>query len=100
MRLPLAEAVVSANETVSATCTPDLRFFSFNGWFSSSVRDVNEGLSVVAFALRPSLLLSSRPRRRSLPRCWCGGSSFPREWGWSPVCNGTLLRARCNSFEY
>jgi hypothetical protein len=34
---------------------------------------VNEGLSAVAFALRPSLLLSSRPRRRSLSRCWCSG---------------------------
>jgi hypothetical protein len=34
---------------------------------------VNEGLSAVAFALRPSLLLSSRPRQRSLSRCWCSG---------------------------
>jgi hypothetical protein len=35
--------------------------------------DVNEGLSAVAFALRPSLLLSSRPRWRSLSRWWCRG---------------------------
>ena len=34
-----------------------------NGWFSSFV---GEGLSAAAFALRPSLQLSSRPRRRSL----------------------------------
>jgi hypothetical protein len=34
---------------------------------------VNEGLSAVAFALRPSLLLSSRPRQRSLSRCWYSG---------------------------
>jgi hypothetical protein len=34
---------------------------------------VNEGLSAVAFALRPSLLLSSRTRRRSLSRWWCSG---------------------------
>jgi hypothetical protein len=34
---------------------------------------MNEGLSAVAFALRPSLLLSSRLRRRSLSRCWCNG---------------------------
>jgi hypothetical protein len=34
---------------------------------------VNEGLPAVAFALGPSLLLSCRPRRRSLPRCWCSG---------------------------
>jgi hypothetical protein len=31
---------------------------------------------------------------------WYGGCSFLREWIRSPVCNGTLLRARCNSFEY
>jgi hypothetical protein len=30
----------------------------------------------------------------------CGGCSFLREWTRSPVCNGTLLRARCNSFKY
>jgi hypothetical protein len=35
--------------------------------------DVNEGLPAVAFALGPSLLLSCRPRRRSLSRCWCSG---------------------------
>jgi hypothetical protein len=35
--------------------------------------DVNEDLPAVAFALGPSLLLSCRPRRRSLPRCWCSG---------------------------
>jgi hypothetical protein len=34
---------------------------------------VNEGLPAVAFALRPSLLLSSHPRQRSLSRCWCSG---------------------------
>jgi hypothetical protein len=32
--------------------------------------DVNEGLPEAAFALGPLLLLSCRPRRRSLPRCW------------------------------
>jgi hypothetical protein len=35
--------------------------------------DANEGLPAVAFALGPSLLLSCRPRRRSLPRYWCSG---------------------------
>jgi hypothetical protein len=30
-----AEAVASADETVSATCAPGLRLFGFNGWFSS-----------------------------------------------------------------
>jgi hypothetical protein len=33
-----AEAVASADETVSATCTPDLQLFGFNGWFSSPMR--------------------------------------------------------------
>jgi hypothetical protein len=31
-----AEAVASTDETVSATCAPDLRLFGFNGWFLSS----------------------------------------------------------------
>jgi hypothetical protein len=30
-----AEAVASADETVSGTCAPDLRLFGFNSWFSS-----------------------------------------------------------------
>jgi hypothetical protein len=30
----------------------------------------------------------------------CGDCSFLWEWTRSPVCNGTLLRARCNSFKY
>jgi hypothetical protein len=33
-----AEAVASADETVSATCAPDLQLFGFNGRFSSPVR--------------------------------------------------------------
>jgi hypothetical protein len=40
-----AEAVASADETVSATCTPGLRLFSFNGWFSSPVRGHERGPS-------------------------------------------------------
>jgi hypothetical protein len=43
VRLPLAEAVASTNETVSATCAPDLRLFGFNGWFSSPVRGRERG---------------------------------------------------------
>ena len=89
MRLPTAEVVASADETVSATC----------------VGDGGEGLFTVAFALRQSLLLSSRPRRRSLSLLvqwsstsrlefvisqplWCGGSSFLWEWSWGPVRKG------------
>jgi hypothetical protein len=63
----------SADDIVSATCALGLRLFGFNGWFSSPVRGVNEGLPAAAFALGPSLLLSCRPRRRSLPCCWCSG---------------------------
>jgi hypothetical protein len=42
VRLPTA-AVASADETVSATCAPDLRLFGFNGWFSSPVRGHERG---------------------------------------------------------
>jgi hypothetical protein len=38
-----AEAVASADETVSATCAPNLRLFGFNGWFSSPVRGRERG---------------------------------------------------------
>jgi hypothetical protein len=37
VRLPTAEGVASADETVSATCAPDLQLFGFNGLFSSLV---------------------------------------------------------------
>jgi hypothetical protein len=40
---PSAEAVASADETVSATCAPDLRLFGFIGWFSSLVRGRERG---------------------------------------------------------
>jgi hypothetical protein len=40
---PSAEAVASADETVSATCTTDLWLFGFNGWFSSPVRGRERG---------------------------------------------------------
>jgi hypothetical protein len=43
VRLPLAEAVASADETVSATCAPDLQLFGFNGWFSSIVMGCERG---------------------------------------------------------
>jgi hypothetical protein len=38
-----AEAVASTDETVRATCAPDLRLFGFNGWFSSPVRGRERG---------------------------------------------------------
>jgi hypothetical protein len=96
------EEVVSADETASATCTPDLRLFGFNGWFSSFM---GEGLSAAAFALKPLLQLSSRLRQRSLslllerlptshpefviPQALrCGGCSYLWEWNRSPTCRG------------
>jgi hypothetical protein len=38
-----AEAVASADETIHATCAPDLWLFGFNGWFSSPVRGHERG---------------------------------------------------------
>jgi hypothetical protein len=74
---------------------------------------VGEGLPTAAFALRSSLLLFSRLRRRSLslllqrspashpefvvpqaPRC--GGCSYSRGWNRSSVCNGTLSAGVCS----
>jgi hypothetical protein len=74
---------------------------------------VGEGLVIAASALRSSLLLFSRPKQRLLsllvqwsrashlefvvPQAlWCGGSSYPREWNWSSVCNGTLSMGVCS----
>jgi hypothetical protein len=42
VRLPTT-AIASADETVGASCAPDLRFFGFNGWFSSPVRGRERG---------------------------------------------------------
>jgi hypothetical protein len=38
VRLPTAAVVASADNTVSATCAPDLWLFGFNVWFPSPVR--------------------------------------------------------------
>jgi hypothetical protein len=43
VRLPPAESVAFADETVSATCAPDLRLFGFNGWLSSVIRGRERG---------------------------------------------------------
>ena len=40
---PSAEAVVSADETIKATCALDLWLFGFNGWFSSPMRGRGRG---------------------------------------------------------
>jgi hypothetical protein len=117
VRLPTA-AVASADETVSATCARGLRLFGFNGWFSSPMRGHERGPfsnsvcpeAIAAAVLPPetevvvALLVQWSPASHLelvIPQAfWCGGCSFLQEWTWSPVCIGTLLRARCNSFRY
>jgi hypothetical protein len=118
VRLPTAAVVASADETVSATCAPGLQLFGFNGWFSSPMRGCERGPSsgsvcpeAIDAAVEPpetevvvALLVQWSPASHLefvIPQAsWCGGCSFLQEWTWSPVCNRTLLRARCNSFKY
>jgi hypothetical protein len=95
--------VASADETISATWTRTSGLLALMA--CPHPPDRGEGLFTVAFALGQSLLLSSRPRRRSLSLLvqWspasrlelvflqplrCGGSSFLREWSRSPICKG------------
>jgi hypothetical protein len=113
-----AEVVVaregfSADETVGATCGRTPGSLAVMACPRSSCGGVGEGLSTTASALRSSLLLFSRPKRRSLSLLvqWspashlefvipqalrCGGCSYPREWNRSPVCNGTLNMGVCS----
>jgi hypothetical protein len=108
------EAVASADETVSATCAPDLRLFGFNGWFSSPVRGRERGPfsssvcheAIVAAVLPPetevvaTLLVERSPASYPefvIPQAlWCRGCSYSREWNRSPVCNGTLSMGVCS----
>jgi hypothetical protein len=107
-----AEVVVarggfSADETVGATRGQTSGSLALTACPHPSSGDVGEGLLTTVFALRSSLLLFSRPRRRSLPllmerspashpefvvsqALWCRCCSYPREWNRSPVRNGTL----------
>jgi hypothetical protein len=76
------------------------------------IRGTEHGRIVFTPWERAPLLLFSRPKRRSLsllvqrsaashlefvvPQAlWCGGSSYPREWNRSSVCNGTLSMGVC-----
>jgi hypothetical protein len=103
----------SADETVDATCGWTPGSLALTACPRTSCGDVGEGLLTAAFALRSSLLLFSRPRRRSLsllvqwlsashlefvvPQAlWCGGCSYPREWNRSSVCNGLLSMGVCS----
>jgi hypothetical protein len=69
----VARAGFSADETVGATCGRTSGSLALMACPRPSCGDVGEGLSAALFALRPSLRLSCRPRRRLLPRCWCSG---------------------------
>jgi hypothetical protein len=92
-----AKAVASADETVGATCGRTTDSLDLMASPRPSCGDVGEAPFTAAFALRSSLLLFSRPSRRSLslpversparhlefviPQAlWCGGCSYPREW--------------------
>jgi hypothetical protein len=113
-----AEVVVarggfSADETVGATRGQTSGSLALMACPRPSSGGVGEGLLTAVFALRSSLLLFSRLRRRSLsllvrwssashlefvvPQVlWCGGCSYPREWNRSSVCNGTLSMGVCS----
>jgi hypothetical protein len=118
-RPPLAGAVLVvarggfADETVGATRGQTSGSLALMACPRPSSGDVGEGLLTAAFVLRSSLLLFSRPRRRSLsllvqwspashlefvvPQAiWCGCCSYPREWNQSPVCNGTQNMGVCS----
>jgi hypothetical protein len=104
----------SADGTVSATYAPGLWLFGFNGWFSSPARGRERGPSsgsvcpgAIAAAVLPSemevvavLLVQWSPASHPefvVPQALrCGGCSYPREWNWSSVCNGTLSTGVCS----
>jgi hypothetical protein len=102
----------SVDEIVGTTCGRTSGSSALAACPRPSYADVGEGPPAAAFALRSSLQLSCRPRRRSLTLLqWsaasypefvvpqalrCGGCSYPREWNWSFVCNGTLSAGVCS----
>jgi hypothetical protein len=103
----------SADEIVGATCGRTSGSLALIACPRPSSGDVGEGLVVAVSAQRSSLLLFSRPERRSLSLLlqWsaasqlefvvpqalrCGGCSYPREWNRSSVCNGTLSVSVCS----
>ena len=103
----------SADETVSAIRRPTSGSLDLIACPHPSSGDAGEGLVAAVSALRSSLLLFSRPERRSLSLLMeraaasqlefvvlqalrCGGCSYPREWNRSSVCNGTLSAGVCS----
>jgi hypothetical protein len=90
----------SAVETVSATYGPTSGSLALIFGSRPLSGDANESQLAAASVLGPSLLL-----QRSLvshqefvvPQALrCGGCSYPREWNWSSVCNGTLSAGVCS----
>jgi hypothetical protein len=113
LEVVVARGGFSADETVGATHGQSSGSLALTACPRLSCGDVGEGLPAAAFALRSSLLLFSRPSRRSLSLLlqWsaashlefvasqalrCGGCSYPREWNRSSVCNGTLSAGVCS----
>jgi hypothetical protein len=103
----------SADETVDATRGLTSGSLALIACPRPSSGDAGEGLVAAASALRSSMLLFSRPERRSLsllmerstashlefvvPQALRrGGCSYPREWNRSSVCNGTLSAGVCS----
>jgi hypothetical protein len=103
----------SADETVGATRGPTSGSLALIACPRPSSGDAGVGLAAAASTLRSSLLLFSRPERRSLsllmersaasqpefvvPQALrCGGCSYLREWNRSSVCNDTLSAGVCS----
>jgi hypothetical protein len=62
----VARGGFSADETIGATCGRTFGSLALMACPRPSCGDMGEGLSTAAFALTSSLLLFSRPKRRSL----------------------------------
>ena len=84
----------STDETVSATHGPTSGSLALMSGSRPLSGDANESLPVAASVPGPSLLLqrslASHPEFVVPQALRCGGCSYPREWNWSSVCNGTL----------
>jgi hypothetical protein len=94
------EVGFSADETVSATRGPTSGSLALISGSRPLSGDANESLPVAASILGPWLLLwrslASRPESVVPQALRCGGCSYPREWNWSSVCNGTLSAGVCS----
>jgi hypothetical protein len=97
LEVVVARGGFSADEIAGATCGRTSGSLALIACSCPSSGDVGKGLATAASALRSSLLLFSRPERRSLsllvqrsavshlefavPQALrCGGCSYPREW--------------------